>query len=98
MQQFQIRIKYSGYDSPTDCSLHSGFGFYPRTEWEIFEPLRASGLGGGNYSEEQICSMIGNYWDMQHSEDGGEYCRPQWVRAEREARDLNDFTYLYHTL
>ena len=58
----------------------SGFGFYPSKDWEIFSSLRKrGGLGRGNYSDEDVCSMIGTYWDMQHPEDREEFCRPQWV-------------------
>ena len=60
--------------------LSSGFGFYPSKDWEIFSSLRKrGGLGRGNYSDEDVCSMIGTYWDMPHPEDREEFCRPQWV-------------------
>ena len=57
----------------------SGFGFYPSSLWDVFGPMRR--VEGGNHSDEEVCGMLGIYWEMEREgvEQVEVECRPQWV-------------------
>ena len=57
-----------------------GFGFYPDTSiWSIFSPMRR--VEGGNHSDEEVCDMLGIYWQMEREgvEQVEVECPPHWV-------------------
>ena len=54
-----------------------GFGFYHNSVWSIFSPFRK--VEGGNHSDEEVCNMLGLYWEMEKQEVEQLECPPQWV-------------------
>jgi len=53
-----------------------GFGFYSPDIWSAFDAARK--INGGNYSDEEVCGIMGVAWDLKRTYDDDTACRPQW--------------------
>ena len=64
----------------------SGFGFYSPNIWSAFDAARK--INGGNYSDEEVCGIMGVAWDLKRTYDDDTACRPQWVRITQDICDI----------